>query len=236
MASKPVLTSYETRAVLARQLADRIERQLRDAIAERGAASFAVSGGSTPAALYHELSRRKLDWSMITIILVDERWVAPGEEGSNESFVRASLMINEAACATLIGLWSDNATPQDGITVAERRLSGIDCPIDVVILGMGSDGHTASWFPNAEGLEAALSSDARVAAVTASKSAVTGGHLERITLTLGAVADAQLICLLIAGDDKRDTFEAALTGDNINDMPVRAILKARSDMMVCWAP
>jgi len=237
MACDPGLISFDNGAALAERLADVIALYLNVAILEDGAAALAVSGGSTPAPLYNALSQRKLDWSRVTVVLVDERWVAPGAEGSNESFIRATLIRNRAAQANIIGLWSDQPSPADGLSQGEARLNAVERPFDAVVLGMGTDGHTASWFPRAQGLEAALDqSGARLAALKARPSAVVGAYGARMTLTLSAIRQARFISLLVTGDEKRAVFDEARGEGSVEEMPVRAILRARPDLWVCWAP
>ncbi len=233
--SEPSLISFVENKAMAARLADVIEAQLARAIAEKGAASFAVSGGSTPAALYDALSERDLHWEKVRVLLVDERWVAPGEAGSNETFVRDTLINNKAAGATLHGLWREGMAPATAADALNSELSDLFSACDAVVLGMGNDGHTASWFPHAEGLDAALSSDALVAAVRAAPSDVVGAHRDRVTMTLPAVARARFVCLLMAGAEKRKTFEAVRAPGPVEDHPVRAILKTRPDLWACWA-
>lgn len=236
MASEPGLIAFASREAMAARVADYLDAIIARAVAEKGRATIALSGGSTPEALYKELSGRALDWPRVTAVLVDERWVRPGDPGSNETFVRSALLRDRAARATLIGLWSEAGSPQAGLAEAERRLAET-LAFDAVILGMGNDGHTASWFPQCDGLDRALSKTGpRFAAVRAQKSAAASDYPDRMTLTLGAVAGARTVALLIAGDEKRETFTHASSPGDIKDMPVRAILRARADVWCCWAP
>ncbi len=219
-------------------LCARLVKTLQEAIARRGAASLAVSGGSTPRALYQSLSRTKLDWEKVSVVLADERWVEPGEAGSNESFVKSTLLTGRAEKARFIPLKAPGDTPEEGLQTVEKRLSDIRFPLDAAILGMGNDGHTLSWFPHAEGLDAALSEDGpRAAAITANRSAVTGDHLHRITLTLAALRGVSLCALLIRGEDKRAAFEAATQPGPVEDAPVRALLTHETiTLETYWSP
>lgn len=236
MGSEPGLVAFASREAMAARVADYLDAVIALAVAERGRAMIALSGGSTPEALYKELSGRALDWSRVIAVLVDERWVRPGALGSNESFIRDTFLRASAARATLIGLWSEAKSPQAGLAEAERRLAEAEI-FDAVILGMGNDGHTASWFPHCDGLDRALSTTGpRLAAIRAQKSDGASDYLDRMTLTLGVVASARTVALLIAGDEKRETFVRALSPGDTEDMPVRAILRARPDMWCCWAP
>ncbi|WP_203291571.1 6-phosphogluconolactonase [Maricaulis parjimensis] len=220
------LTVHETGEDMAALLADRIRDDLSRALLERGTAVIAVSGGSTPAALYRRLSQADLDWSRVTIVLVDERWVDFDAPGSNAYFIHDTLLQGPAEKARFIGLKTSAETPLDAQDEVESRLDGIGVP-DVVVLGMGADGHTASWFPRAQGLDAALSrSGRRVAAVQAAQTDVTGPHTQRMTLTLGAIAGAGRIVLMMAGASKREALERAVEPGPIADQPVRALLRA----------
>lgn len=238
MAADPELITFASRAGMADRLADLVMSVTAAAIGAKGEAALALSGGSTPALLYERMAR--LDPALrakTAVTLVDERWTPPGTPGSNETFVRGALGVEKTGPGRFVGLWSDAASPAEGAAAAAKRVAAIKKPIDVAILGMGADGHTASWFPHAEGLREALSMKHEgVVAVRAAPSETTGEHADRLTLTLGAVAHARLICLLMHGAEKRAAFEKALAPGQVEDMPVRAILRARPDLWVCWAP
>lgn len=231
------LIVFGSREAMADRLAELVQAVVAGAVGERGEAALALSGGSTPALLYKRLSATHPDlWSKADVTLVDERWTPPGADGSNETFIREALGVDENPPRRFLGLWSEAPAPEDGAAAASAQVAKLKSPLDVAILGMGDDGHTASWFPHAQGLEDALSHDEKVVHVRAKPSAVTGDHLDRLTLTLGAVANAKLICLVLHGGSKRATFETVLEDGPIDDMPVRAILRARPDLWVCWAP
>jgi len=225
-----LFTEHAGMDAMAAALTGPILAALGKAINDRGEAVFAVSGGSTPKALYKSLAAADLDWAKVSIVLVDERWVDPGEAGSNESFLRANLMTGKVAAGQLVGLKAAGETPIDGLAAVAERLTSVSFPPDVVILGMGEDGHTASWFPRAEGLDGALAENGPlVAAVRAKQTAVTGELTDRITLTRSALAGAGLSLLLLAGEGKKAALERALADGPVADMPVRALLRSSAD-------
>lgn len=230
----PPVIEFADREVMAARLADLVASyalvgQSFDSIAE-----LAVSGGSTPKALYENLSARALSWRRTRLTIVDERWVGADHPRSNETFVRSAFATADGV--EIRGLYNGAGSPEDGEKDLTLQFSEDDKNFDAVILGMGSDGHTASWFPHADGLEGALNSDQPVCAVTATKSEVTGDETERMTLTLSAIRNARLIVLMLTGGDKRAAYEKACADGSVEDMPVRAILRARPDMWVAWAP
>jgi len=214
-----------------------IEQVLRQALETRGYASLMVSGGSSPKPLYERLSKVDLDWSKITISLVDERWVDPGQAGSNEDFIRENLIQNKAASANFFGLKTNHPSVKSGLKSAEARFSKIERPFDVCVMGMGSDAHTASWFPNSEGLTDALALDNHdiLCAVDAAGAPVAGDHPHRITLTLRAVLDSHIVVLFIPGDAKRAVFDSAPM-KALSDTPVQALLRAGPKLHVFASP
>ncbi|MGY6627645.1 MAG: 6-phosphogluconolactonase [Oceanicaulis sp.] len=219
-------------------LAARIVETLRAGQASRGRASLIASGGSTPEPLYRVLSGADVDWTNMDVVLADERWVDAGEAGSNEDFVRRTLLTGAAASAALTGLKSAGARPADGLAATETRLATLPWPADCAVLGMGDDGHTLSWLPHAQGLDAALAADGQLAAaITARPSSVTGALTDRVTLTMRALTGARLCALLIRGAAKREALERALAPGPVEDMPVRALLRHPAlEVQIFWSP
>lgn len=234
MASDPEITSFASQEAMASSVATLIAAKIEERTAGGNVAELAVSGGSTPLALYRELAGMDLNWPNTRLTLVDERWVPPHHPRSNEAFVREAF--NKAPNASVQGLFLEKSTINAAVSHFNSSLEPSMSGFDVVVLGMGNDGHTASWFPHAAGLGNALTSDDRYCAITAQQSDVTGEEVERVSLTLSAIKQSPLIVLLLAGEAKYETLQVALEPGSVVDMPVRAILSARPDMHICYAP
>lgn len=219
---------------LAQALAAAIAAKLDDAIRSRGHAILAVSGGTTPHRMFEVLSRQNIDWNQVTITLVDERFVPVTHERSNERLVRDLLLRNQAGVARFVGLYSPTATVETATIPAANRISALTQPFDVVVLGMGLDGHTASFFPEGDRLDQAL--DIKEKALVLSMQAEGAGE-GRLTLTLPIIAKAKEVFMHIEGQDKLDVWEKALAGDDQMEMPVRAVIQAvKNPIQLYWAP
>tara|TARA_B100000745_G_scaffold232093_1_gene156073 strand:+ start:2390 stop:3124 length:735 start_codon:yes stop_codon:yes gene_type:complete len=227
---------YDSKSDLNSRLADRVVSDLEQAIAARGKASLVVSGGGTPAALFAELNTRQLAWDKVWVTLADERWVPATHEDSNERLVREKLLQNEAAAANFVGMYTGEATPAEGEVACDSQLQQIPEPFDVLILGMGGDGHTASLFPGADELEKGLDMDSgrRVLSVIP-KHAPHG----RMSYTLPALLNNKNAILLITGDSKWDVYQEASasgTHDAMREMPIRCFLHNNEVALdVYWA-
>jgi 6-phosphogluconolactonase len=235
MGEPPQIIRVPDAASLAERLADDIARRLALGVAERGRASLVVPGGSTPGPLFDALGGRDLPWNRVDVTLNDERWVSPGEDGSNERLVRQRLLAGPAAAARFVGLKTGHARAADGLAEVSDRLAGMARPFDVMLLGMGADGHTASLFPGSQALEASLHGDAaEVQAVTACGAR---GSAKRITLALPALLDSRFIALLVTGEEKLETLARAKAGSDPLDCPIRAVLQGSdTPVHVYWSP
>lgn len=217
---------------LAGQLANRVAEALGAVLAREERASLAVSGGSTPVAFFGALRQLSLDWSRVDVTLADERWVAEDHEASNTRLVREHLLRDKAAAARFFPLKQSQSSAREGQSACETVLAGMKWPLDVLVLGMGNDGHTASLFPDAPELPRALdrrNPDRSIAMSPPSQAQ------ERISLTAPVLGQARLVFLHIRGEDKLLTLRQALARpDQVSDMPIRQFL--RPGLQVFWSP
>jgi 6-phosphogluconolactonase len=229
---------FETREALITDITNKCAQLLLAEVVEYGSAVLMASGGSSPEPLYRELSQRNLPWQNITVGLVDERWVSPEHSASNQRFLKTIFLQNRAAKATLLPMKNCAATAKLGMPECERVYNQAGNFMTVTILGMGGDGHTASLFPYADGLNVALDSDVNLcAAITAIESDVTGENIERMTLTLHGITNTKTLFLMIMGNEKLAVYKQAMAGNDVLEMPVRAVLKQNKiPVIVYWAP
>jgi 6-phosphogluconolactonase len=198
-----------------------------------------LSGGSTPIALYRQLSRQTLPWQSVTVSLVDERWVDEMHPQSNARLVKNSLIQNDARRTHFIGMKTSHADAFAAADSLGSILARQTLPLDLVLLGMGLDGHTASLFPHARGLEMALSDQCRqvCCAIQPQPDGDQRAPLARMTLSLNTILVAHRRILLIHGEAKRQVLEEAMAPGAVADMPVRAVLHNTSSLTeVYYAP
>lgn len=226
--------SFGTKEDLAVALAETVAEHLNDGIAARGRAVLAVSGGSTPGRFFAVLGRRKdIEWDKVTVTLVDERWVPETSSRSNAGLVNEKLLQGPAATARFVPLWSGGDEPTDpAIARTNMAINALPTPFDVVILGMGNDGHTASFFPGGDNLAEALTGEGPALAIRA-----PGAGEPRVTLTLRRLLDANGLYLHIEGEEKLATLELAAADGPVEDMPIRSVLRqTQTPLTIFWSP
>jgi 6-phosphogluconolactonase len=226
------LVEFENTSALDIELSAKVAKLLIADIADTGSASLVVSGGRTPMGFFHLLSQQMLDWSKVSITLADDRWVDADHADSNEKLVRANLLINEAHQATFIGLKNSAADAIIGAPEAELALAAVG-KFTVLILGMGDDGHTASLFPGADALALGLDMDSGRTCIGVTP---TAAPHQRISMTLPRLLDSQQIIIHISGAGKQQVLEQAQAGDDVEALPIRAILKQQqAPLAIYWA-
>lgn len=214
-------------------LARLIAADLRAAVAERGRASLVVSGGTTPSPLFAALREHELPWENVAITLADERWVSPEHTASNEALVRRELLAGTAARACFVPLKNLAPTPEQGTAETERALATTARPFDVVILGMGEDGHTASLFPGAAELAAGLDLENPASCLAVHPPDLS---LPRLSLTLRALLDSRRIVLHFTGESKWQVYQRAQEEGSLEELPIRGVLRHGGwRVVVGWA-
>lgn len=225
------LRIFPTREELAETLAGDVADALERAIAMRGRALLAVSGGSTPGRFFDALSKRQLDWQNVIVTLVDERFTPPTSDRSNEKLARERLLVNAARLARFIPLYSDAGSAEAAATQAQAALALFGGAPDVAILGMGGDGHTASFFPDAAELESLLAPENPAGVLPVH--AKSAGE-PRLTLPLSRLLEAPLLAVHIEGQEKRDVLDKAL--EPAAAFPISAVFThASKPVPVYWA-
>lgn len=225
------LHRYKDRATQMQALADRTEAVLATALGDKGRATLAVPGGTTPAPYFAALAKSDLDWSKVAILLTDERFVPVTSERSNARLLHQHLLVGNVAKATFIPYYREDTTPDDLPYVLDPVLAPF-LPLDFCVLGMGADMHTASIFPGADRLSEALSLDGShvVLAMRA-----PGAPEPRLTLTAPVLRGAGEIHLLITGPEKLAALEKAQTLNDWQKAPVLAVLDREHDVHVHYA-
>lgn len=215
---------------LAAQIAAALDRELQ----ANGRALLAVSGGSTPKLFFQKLSEKDIDWAGVTVTLVDERWVDETSERSNAALVKANLLTGKAAAANFFPLYTGDETPVAGLKTLEDQFDSVGIPITAAILGMGGDGHTASFFPEGDKLSAALDLGNEDTFI---EMHAPGAGEPRITFTLPALLKADFLALHIEGEEKQQVLATALSEGPIEDMPIRAVLRQNEkELTIFWCP
>ena len=212
-------TDYADRDALFKGLAQLVGQQLKNALSAQGKATLAVPGGTTPAPFFEHLRRMPLDWQNVMVMLTDERFVPETSDRSNTKLLRETLLQDHAAAAQFVPMYIAADRPEDVLDTLQAGIASA-LPIDVCVLGIGADMHTASIFPEADLLAKALADYAPILLPMRAPNAPE----PRMTLTAPVLRAAGAVHLLIAGLGKKDALKQAQQDGPVTDAPVRAIL------------
>lgn len=213
------VNDFSLQSDLVDSLSKSIAKRLLVAIEENNKAVLLVSGGSTPKSLFKSLSNTKLPWEKVTISLCDERIVSLDHKDSNSNLLKEYLLKNYASNANFKPLYNGSIDLSEAIKYSNKLMESFET-IDVLILGMGEDAHTASLFPNNEKLEEAYDlKNIDSTLLVSPKSA----PYDRISLTLATILRAKNIYVHFEGDKKKDIFEKAIESKDIYRYPISSI-------------
>lgn len=217
---------YPDRELMMLTLADKLTGDLAAALRAHDRVTFSVPGGTTPGPIFEVLCEQDLAWDRVAVVLNDERWVPEDNPRSNTALLRQKLLISKASGATLVPLYKVGMAAEDAMEDLSAGLMG-HLPISVLLLGMGADMHTASLFPGADNLKAALAADAPVLMPMRAE----GAGEPRITLTAPVLNAAMRKHVVITGKEKRAALERAQTLPP-EQAPISAVLAGAT---VHWA-
>ena len=234
LAARMRLHTYDSATQWAWGAAVSMASALGRSLEARPRARLLLSGGTTPAPVYRALAKAPLAWNRVDVALVDERWLQPNDPDSNARLVRETLLTHQAASARLETLTHPGRSIEEAVATANMHARS---PADVVVLGMGGDGHVASLFPRIMGLDHALSTPAAYVAVDASGCPGAAPWPRRISLTPSGLQPAHTRLLLIRGERKRALLDRVLAGDEPVECPARiALLTPGAVLHVHWCP
>jgi 6-phosphogluconolactonase len=225
---------YETIDELADAVAGDVGFIIDSAVDARGASLIAVPGGSTGPAVFAKLAAQKLPWKKVTIVPTDDRLVPMDDERSN---VRAIAKAFLPLGARVIPIAAEIADYRLAGNSADARLQDLPWPPDLVWLGMGSDGHTASIFTGPD-LQAALDAPkARRAIGVMPDPLPAEAPVPRVTLTRAAILSARTVTVTITGDEKRSLLEQAIADGQSSRVPIgRVLAEIDQPIDIHWAP
>jgi 6-phosphogluconolactonase len=226
---------YDSIDELADAVAGDVGFIIESAIDARDASLIAVPGGRTGPAIFNKLAEQKLQWKKVAIIPTDDRLAAVDSELSNvREIARAFLPLG----ARVVPLTSEAAADYKAAgNAADARLQDLPWPPDLVWLGMGADGHTASIFPGADFQAALDAPKARRAIGVMPDPLPTEAPVARVTLTRAAILSARTVLITITGQQKREVLEQAIADGQSSKLPIgRVLAEAEQPIDIHWCP
>lgn len=225
---------YDDASEMAEAVAGDVGFIIESALDARGQALIALPGGKTPAPIFEKLAKAKLRWKNVTIIPTDDRLVAVSDPLSNVAMIaRAFLPLGARVLPIVSEAASDH---QAAGKAADARLQDLHWPPDLVWLGMGADGHTASIFAGPDLDEALNAPKARRAVGVLPDPLPKEAPVARVTLTRAAILSARTILITLTGDDKRKLLEKAIADGPLSSVPIgRVLAEAEQPIDIHWS-
>ena len=221
---------FETRLEASSAAANRMAELVAKRLDNNGDASIIVSGGTSPRQCMAALAKAPLDWPRVQVLLSDERWVPADHEDSNEKLVRETLLVGPAAAAQFVPIYAANVSPEDRCDELQDPLPVL--PFSCSLIGIGTDGHFASLFPDAEQLKLGL--DVESGRLYTPITTAASPH-PRISMTLAAISRSDEVALLFFGDEKLDVYEQAKASATAYPLS-RLLRQKRAPVRLFWAP
>jgi len=226
---------YDSVDELADAVAGDVAFIVESAIDARNASLIAVPGGKTAPAVFPKLAAQTVQWKRVTIIPGDERLVPVGDELSNvREIARAFLPTGARVIPIVSGKVADHKLAGNA---ADALLQDMPWPPDLVWLGMGEDGHTASIFPGADLQDALDAPKARRVVGVMPDPLPPEAPVARVTLTRAAILSARTVLITITGQKKREVLEQAIADGQSSRLPIgRVLAEAEQPIDIHWCP
>ena len=223
----------DDREVMAHRVASHVEELIRSAIAARGSATLALAGGKTPVPAFRALARARLDWPAVTLLPTDDRLVAADDPLSNFGLIRGCF--NGAGATVMALVDSADRDPVEAGDRADARLRALDWPLDLVWLGIGEDGHTASILPGPD-FETALTTSRRACGVVPDP-LPKEAPVARVTLSRAALLSTKGLIVTFTGARKREIIERAIAeGPQASTAIGRILADSAIQPVLFWSP
>ncbi len=210
----------KTRSELEIELATLICQKLEESIKNNGDATLLVSGGSTPINLFKLLSNKDINWKKVNIIPVDERFLPDGHPDQNGTLIRQHLLVKNASKANFVALILNSTDAMLNLSSAGIAIKKITRPFTVVILGMGTDGHSASLFPCCKELEQGLDLNNTADLIITNP---TSAPYQRISFNRSALLNTENLYLHCYGEEKKQILNA-LDVSTEKKYPIKAFI------------
>ena len=199
------LINFTNRQHQCEALSQQLACDLRHHLEKQETVTLCLAGGSTPAAVYDALSYCDLEWNRVQVVMSDERWVPPSDPQSNEAMLIARLRKNRARNITIVPFFLPGMSIADAVTNHNQTMADW-MPLDICLLGMGTDAHFASLFPDVDNLDQALDETEQPAVIAIDS---PSQPVQRISLNFSAIFGEESRYLMITGPEKKSVIETA---------------------------